>query len=427
MTAAAAVPAKKSLNTYENRMIGVLSLTFGVVFFDRQAMNFLAPFVQQDLGLSNTQIGILASALAITWAASGVAFGRLCDRFGRQRLVLVLAIIVFSLSSVLSGLASGFVMLLGARMLMGIAEGPVLPISQVIVALESSPERRGFNMGVMQQLGSNVLGTFLAPLVLVALATAFGWREAFYLAGIPGLVCAYLVWKFIRDPDLDTITAPALDADPAVSAQVAEAEKPYPIMAALRDLNIPLSMLLSGLSIGWAVLNFVFLPLYFTNDVGFSPTTMSVLMSMLGLSALISALIVPWLSDRFGRKPVILIVTAMALLVPLGIMTAGSSLVLLVPCMVIGFAATGVTPLFMATIPAESLPSTRVTAVVGLVMGFGEIFAALSGPLLGGVVADAYSLTGTLWLQVIFIAAMFVLAAMLRETAPRITQRAQTA
>ena len=409
---AAMTAGKKSLNTYENRMIGVLSLTFGVVFFDRQAMNFLAPFVQADLGLTNTQVGILASGLALTWAVSGVVFGRLCDRIGRQRLVLITAIIVFSLSSVLSGLASGFVMLLGARLLMGLAEGPVLPISQVIVALESSPERRGFNMGVMQQFGSNIFGTFLAPLVLVALATAFGWREAFFIAGIPGLICAFLVWLYLRDPDTKKIAANALEE---------ARDEPFPIMQALRYRNILLCMVLSGLSIGWAILNFVFLPLYFTNVSGFTPTKMSVLMSLLGLSALMASMIVTWLSDRYGRKPVILVVTAMALLVPFGIMFAGNSMVLLAPCLLIGFAATGATPLLMATIPAETIPSTRVAAVVGLVMGFAEIFAGLSGPLLGGMVADAYSLGATLWLQVGFIAAMFVLASFLRETAPRFT------
>ncbi len=403
--------AKKPLNTYENRMIGVLSLTFGVVFFDRQAMNFLAPFVQADLGLTNTEVGILATGLALTWALSGVVFGRLCDRIGRQRLVLITSIVIFSLASVLSGLASSFVMLLGARLLMGLAEGPVLPISQVIVALESTPERRGFNMGVMQQFGSNIFGTFLAPLVLVALATSFGWRDAFFIAGIPGLICAFLVWQFVRDPDTNKIADNALEK---------VKDTPFPIVDALRYRNVILCMILSGLSIGWAILNFVFLPLYFTNVVGFTPAKMSVLMSLLGVSALISSMIVPWLSDRYGRKPVILVVTAMALLVPFGIMAAGTSLLLMVPCLLVGFSATGATPLLMATIPAETIPSTRVAAVVGLVIGFAEIFAGLSGPLLGGVVADAYSLGGTLWLQIGFIAAMLLLASFLHETAPRV-------
>ena len=271
-------------------------------------------------------------------------------------------------------------------------------------------------MGVMQQLGSNVFGTFLAPLVLVALATAFGWREAFFLAAIPGLICAFLVWLYVRDPDTKKIAA---------GEAVAVQDKPFPIRESLRYRNILLCMILSGLSIGWAILNFVFLPLYFTNEIGFSPTKMSVLMSLLGLSALISSMVVPWLSDRYGRKPVILIVTAMALVVPFGIMAAGTSMVMMVPCLLIGFAATGATPLFMATIPAETIPSTRVAAIVGLVMGFAEIFAGLSGPLLGGVVADSAGLTGTLWLQVGFIVAMLILASFLKETAPRFVQAPQ--
>ncbi|PHR96348.1 MAG: MFS transporter [Oceanobacter sp.] len=400
---------KKSLNTYENRLIGVLSLTFGVVFFDRQAMNFLAPFVQDDLGLSNTQIGILASALALTWAFSGVFFGRLCDRFGRQRLVLITAVIVFSLSSVLSGLATSFLFLLAARMLMGLAEGPVLPISQTVVALESSPERRGVNMGFMQQFGSNILGTFLAPLVLVALATQLGWREAFYIAGIPGLICALLIWLYMRDPDPKRFSAANSEVDEKGGVTIAEG---------LRYRNIWLCIMLSGLSIGWAILCFVFLPLYFINVAGFSPTKMSILMSLLGLSALIAGVGVPWLSDRYGRKRIILIVTIMALLVPLGIMAAGNSLLLLIPCLLIGFAATGATPLVVATIPAETLPGTRVAAIIGLVLGSAEIIAGLIGPLLGGIIADAFGLIGTLWLQVGFIIAMLVLASLLRETAP---------
>lgn len=57
---------------YQVALVALLSLTFGIVFFDRNALGFLMPFVQPDLGLSNTQIGLLASALAANWAVSGV-------------------------------------------------------------------------------------------------------------------------------------------------------------------------------------------------------------------------------------------------------------------------------------------------------------------------------------------------------------------
>jgi hypothetical protein len=60
--------------------------------------------------------------------------------------------------------------LFATRLLMGVAEGPVLPVSQSLVAFESADGRRGYNMGVMQNFGSNLLGSFAAPLVLVAIA-----------------------------------------------------------------------------------------------------------------------------------------------------------------------------------------------------------------------------------------------------------------
>ncbi len=52
----------------------------------------------------------------------------------------------------------------------------------------------------MQNLGSNLIGSSLAPIVLVAIATAYHWRAAFYLAAMPGLICAFLIWKFVREP-----------------------------------------------------------------------------------------------------------------------------------------------------------------------------------------------------------------------------------
>ncbi len=69
---------------------------------------------------------------------------------------------------------------------------PYSPAYQImlVVASEVKAERRGLAMGVTQNFGSNLLGSFVAPVLLVAFATAFGWRHAFFLAGIPSLVAA---------------------------------------------------------------------------------------------------------------------------------------------------------------------------------------------------------------------------------------------
>ena len=164
---------------YQMLLVLLLSLNFGIVFFDRQALNVLMPFVQPDLQLSGTQIGLLAGGLSFSWAIAAFFVGRLSDTLGKRKILLVIATIAFSLCSFLSGLATSFLFLFAARLLMGAAEGGVMPISHAMVASEVDPERRGLAQGVAQNLGSNLLGSFAAPVVLVAFATMFSWREAF--------------------------------------------------------------------------------------------------------------------------------------------------------------------------------------------------------------------------------------------------------
>jgi ACS family hexuronate transporter-like MFS transporter len=166
-----------SSSAYQVTLVGLLSLNFGIVFFDRNALNFLMPFVQPDLRLSNTQVGILAGALSLTWALAAFGIGLISDKTGSRKGVLVIATLAFSACSFLSGIAASFVWMLGARMLMGVAEGGIMPISQAMIAAEVKPARRGLAMGVTQNFGSNLLGSFIAPVLLVTLdgGARFSW------------------------------------------------------------------------------------------------------------------------------------------------------------------------------------------------------------------------------------------------------------
>src|SRR5881398_138776 len=178
---------------YEQRLIWVLGITFGFLFFDRNAASFLMPFITGDLGFNNQQVGLIASALSFTCALS--------DHTGRRKAVLLASAIAFSLCSVLSGLAGSFLALFAARFLMGLVEGPFMPVCQSLLASESDDSRRGHNMGVMQNFGSNFLGSFVAPLVLVPIAVHWNWRVAFFLAGVPGLVLAVLIARYVHEPE----------------------------------------------------------------------------------------------------------------------------------------------------------------------------------------------------------------------------------
>jgi ACS family hexuronate transporter-like MFS transporter len=401
---------------YETRLIWVLGITFGFVFFDRNAVNYLMPFIVSDLKINNQQVGMIASALSFTWALAGFLGGAYSDRSGNRKTLLLGTVIAFSLCSFLSGLAASFLTLLLARLLMGLAEGPILPVSQSLVALQSSDARRGHNMGVMQNFGSNLLGSFLAPLVLVALASLYSWRAAFFIAGIPGLVMALLIARYVRAPARPASQAMAATAATTAAAAPADGGMRYSEM--LRYRNIWLCMLMSIVMVAWMVLGWAFLPLFYVRIRQLTAGPMSLLMSVLGLSAAFFSFVVPGLSDRFGRRPVIVAFNLIGLLVPLAALYFDGSLYVLAALIFIGWAASGTFPLFMGTIPSETIPARYVATSLGLVMGLGEILGGVSGPWAAGWAADRYGLRAPIMIEAGCAILGTLLALFLRETAP---------
>ena len=402
-----------STSGYQTRLIILLTLSFGIVFLDRNAFSYLAPFIAKELQFNNTQIGLLTSALSFTWALSAYLIGRLSDSTGKRKSLLLIAFVAFSLSSMLSGIAQTFAMLLTARLIMGFAEGPILPISQSLVVLETTDSNRGNAMGIMQNFGSNFIGSFIAPLLVVAIATQWNWRIAFFVCAVPGLIVAALMTRYVREPQTPTLPA-------GESATMG-------VFAMLKVRNIWLCVLTCCAMVAWMVLGWAFLPLFYTGVRNMAPGQMSQLMSVLGISAAAFAFVVPRLSDRYGRRPVIVLFCLLGALVPLAALYYQGSTLVLGALIFVGWSASGTMPLLMATIPAETLPLRYLASATGLVVGLGEIIGGVSAPTLAGRAADLYGLQAPMYIQ----AGCAVLAALvalgLKETAPARVGRAAVA
>ncbi|GGX95678.1 MFS transporter [Pseudoduganella dura] len=390
-------------------MVLLLCVSVGIVFFDRNAINYLMPYIAPEMGVSNTQIGLLASGLSLAWAISGLGLAALIDRTGQRRRWLVGLMVVFSLCSVVSGLAAGFVALLAARVVMGLAEGPIVPVAQSIVALESSPLRRGLNMGIVQNLGGGLLGQFVAPIVVVGLAQTYGWRVAFYVAGIPGLLLALLCLLGLREPSRRERGA------------VGKERRKYSIVQLLRVRNIWLCCVVSCLMLSWLVLGWVFMPLYMIRVAQITESGMSLLLAVMGLSgALCGAFVASSLSDRYGRKPVMVLFCLIGVLSPAGLLLHGGDLPVTAFMLFLGASAAGTFPVFMAAIPSESLPLRYLGTSMALVSAVGEIVGGVCAPLFAGRGADLYGLTFPLYMQVGLAILASVVSLFLLETAPRI-------
>jgi len=397
---------------YQWVLVGLLSLNFGIVFFDRNSINVLMPFIQPELRLSNTAIGELASALSLSWALAGLFVGRLSDALGRRKVILIVAAFVFSGASLLSGLARSFTMLLGARLLMGIAEGGVMPISQALVAAEVEPQRRGLAMGAAQNFGANLLGNFLAPIVLTAFALAFGWRNAFNLAAVPGLVLGLLMLWLIREPPMERVRAG--DGQPRLS-----------IGAALALRNVWICVVLSILLVAFLVVFAAFMPNYLVQVRGMDKTLESWLMSMWGLPSMLYAFLIPGSSDVVGRRPIVIAMGAASALIPLSILFIDASAPAwpLFALFCLGATVSGIYPLVMATIPSETVPASQLATVLGLTMGVGEIVGGVFSPTLAGWAADVLGPAAILWILLGISAAIFAFACALKETAPAALRR----
>jgi MFS transporter, ACS family, hexuronate transporter len=398
--------------SYQVGLVALLSVNFGIVFFDRNALSFLMPFVLPDLGLNNTQVGMLASALSLTWACAAFGIGIVSDKTGSRKALLIIATLAFSVCSFLSGIATSFVTLLAARLLMGAAEGGVMPISQALVAAEVRPQRRGLAMGVTQNFGSNLLGSFVAPVLLTAFASHAGWRHAFFLAGAPGIVAALLIWRYVRE-------------QPVAQGHAAVRREKLTLGAAFAERNVLICAVLGVLLVSYLVICWAFMPLYLTQVRHYDPQSAGWLMGSLGVSATIGAFLISGLSDRFGRRPLMIAMPLIGVILPLGALYYTGSVWLLAAMFFVGWGVNGIFPLFMATVPSESVDPKHQATVLGLCMGSGEVLGGVLAPSLAGVAADHVGLSAPLWIMLGLTILAALLALGLRETAPRVLARAQ--
>ena len=401
---------------YQGWLVGLLSLNFGILFFDRNALNFLMPFVMPDLHLSNTQVGTIAGVFSFAWALAAFAISRISDLIGNRKLLLVLATLGFSACSFLTGIASSFAFMVAARIVMGIAEGGVMPISHAIVADEVDPQHRGLAQGIAQNFGSNFFGSFVAPVVLVAVAQHFGWRNAFYIAGVPGLLSAVLLWFFIKEPREKPVRVTAAEGQGIGGWFVAVGE-------ALRVRNVLICVVMGILLVAYLVICWAFMPLFLTKSRGFSGDEMGWLMGTLGLSATLGSFVIAGLSDRIGRRPVMVMMPLIAVLLPLGALFFHGSIYALAGIFFVGWGLNGIFPLFMATVPSESVRPEQAATVFGLCMGSCEIVGGALGPQIAGRLADSFGLGAPLWMMAGLALAAGLCGLGLTESAPRVLAR----
>ena len=384
--------------------MAILFFTWGTVFLDRMSQLYLAPYFAPEFHLSHEQVGTVASALAITWAASTFLFGVLSDRVGRKP-VLVPAVFAFSILSWASGLVHNFHQLLLVRALMGAAGGPTWSAMTALIEESSPSDRRGRNIGLVVSAAA-LVGLAAAPVLTTQVAARWGWRSAFFVAGIPGLVMSVLLWKFVKEP----------------ATRSATQEKPSLLeyLSILRYPNIWLCCLGAAGFMSWLFAVNVFAPLYITEVAHESATTAGFLLGASGLGSFFLGFLLPSVSDRWGRKPTLLLMAAMSAVVPLAFLVPALYVypVVLAFIVFVANSGQGIASVVLVLVPTESVPAQFRATSIGLATLAGEVMGATAAPILAGTLAQRYGLAVTMWLAAAGSGLLFVVALFLQETGP---------
>jgi len=403
-----ATPHAEWNTSYEWKTVALLGVGFGLVGLDRWIIAPLFPFMMEDLGLGYQDLGNLVGILGLVWGVFAICSGRLSDWIGHRK-ILIPAILLFSVMSGFSGMATGLVGLIVIRALMGAAEGSYTPTSFTAVAAASHPKRRGFNQG-LQQSGFALFGFALGPIIAVQLLDVVpSWRWVFFIVAIPGLIVGGLLYFVLREP-----------ADTQGGELVGATEAGGNWAEVLRSRNIILSMLALICAMACVFVLGAMVPSYLLDYIGITPLEMGFVMSGMGFGGFLGQWWVPALSDWFGRKVMAIVGFVGASVFVWVFAQIGASPVLLFSGLFMtSFFALGNIALITGPISTEAAPLGLVSAAIGIVVGTGEIFGGGVAPSLAGYIAENYGIEHVLTLALVGVSMGVIVSLFFEETAPR--------
>ncbi len=366
-------------------MLWTLLVVYIFNFLDRQIVNILAEPIAKDLGLSDTQLGLMTGlAFALFYTVLGLPIARYADKPNTDRSRLIaLALAVWSVMTALCGLAQNFTQLLLARIGVGVGEAGCTPAAHSLIADRVTPEKRPGAMA-FYALGIPA-GTLLGMMIGGFLADTIGWRAAFMLVGTPGLLLAGVVVLLIKDKDRPQRSHSETASSESMFAAIRELLR-SPAYVLLLAAGSASSFLAYG-KVTWTTI-------FFQRSYGLSATEVGFWYGLAnGLAGMAGTWLGGWLADRYGRQDRRHVVTApavgMALAVPLAIVAFSATdwriaLLLLIIPIVCNSLYYG--PVYSS---AQGLVALRHRAMASAFLLFGQNLIGLGlGPLFFGMLSD---------------------------------------
>ncbi len=370
-------------------VLTMLCLMYFITYVDRVNVSTAAAVFKQELGLSNTQVGLVFSAFAYPYLVFQVIGGALGDRFGARRTLFVCGI-VWAGATILTGFAGGLASMLAARVLLGLGEGATFPAATRAMSHWTLASQRGFAQGITHAFAR--IGNAVTPPLVAWLMMLITWRGSFFLLGVASLVWT-VVWMFyFRDDPKDHagITPGELQSLPPYAPASARRATPW---ARLARRMAPVALVY--FCYGWTLWLFLsWIPLYFLQRHGLDLKHSAVFASGVFFAGVVGdtlgGLVSDWLLRRTGSRLIarrnLVVFGMLGALLSLLPMLFTSDFSIAVACLSAGFFFAELTIGPMWAIPMDIAPQFSGTAA-GL-MNVGSAFAAIVSPVVAGWIID---------------------------------------
>ena len=384
--------------------VWVISLGHALTHWYPGTFYLLLPLIGKELGLSYSEIGSVLSCQYFAGAIANIPGGIFVDSVGRKGLLMAASLFWIGFPYLIMGFTHSYWMILCCATLVGIGNNLWHP-SAIPWLANRFPQRKGLVMSI-HGMGGNI-GDAVAPLVVGALLAVLNWRNVVVINVLPGVLLAtftllYLGRKQSAEPDEVSLESGAISG----------MERLRMFGALLK--NRALLTLAAGSAFRTMTQGalLTFLPLYLGREMGYSPLWIGACMFALQAGGFIAAPIAGHLSDKIGRRQIIVSSMSMSAVIILLMIFAGGTGWFVMFVSVLGFFLFAVRAVLQAWLLDATPPAMGGTAI-GLLFA-SQAFGQAVGPVSAGIVADHYGLMAAFY----FLAGTIVIANLLIFVTP---------
>ncbi|MGE7609959.1 MFS transporter [Peribacillus frigoritolerans] len=398
-------------------ILTLLFMTWIINYLDKLSINVAVIPIAKEFNLDKSQTGLIISVFFISYAVMQLVGGWLSDKYGSRKIILI-SLILWSIFTILTGLAWSFVSLIVIRLLFGIGEGSFPAASSLALAETFPKSERGRAKSVLTS--ATAIGGILATLIASTMAVSLGWRSMFITFGVLGFIMSVLLFFYHR---------------PQVKEKIKEEDQKAKKVPIKKLLKMPMIWKLMLMYFGLSIVNWglaSWMPSYLVEARHLDLVSMGAVSMIPGVVGFVSILITGWLIDKYmvGREKYLIIIGVLISGVCLYLMFTASSVPLVIMFKSLNSVGMSLATATILTLPLKCFSLDIIGTSTGIMYFGGQLAGAVSPAAMGFIISSfngSYNAAFYFLIASLLIPIITALTLSTKETLPEMPQTLKAA